>query len=71
VRWGLRRLVVPHRCGARPGFARDRGYSPMVTFGAWRPSGGLEVDAVGQSASGDRRVWPAHVGGICGNQNLG
>jgi hypothetical protein len=34
VRWGLRRLVVPHRCGARPGFARGRGYSPMVTFGA-------------------------------------
>jgi hypothetical protein len=34
VRWGLRRLAIPHRCGARPGSARCRGHSPMVTFGA-------------------------------------
>jgi hypothetical protein len=34
VRWGLRRWEIPHRCGARPGSARCRGHSPLVTFGA-------------------------------------
>jgi hypothetical protein len=60
-----------HRLGRLVGTNRREAREKERRRMPWRPSGILEVDAVGQSASGDRRVWPAHVGGVCGNQNLG